>query len=192
MKFDSILALATLMGLAAAPADEKTIGDGTLPTFLQQFDTNEDGSIDEEERQAIRAFRQKLREERRASIDTDGNGSISRDEIKAARQAIRAKIEERRKERFAEIAGDDEVIDRKEFLTIPGIGRLPEFIQEALFSRLDADGNEAISSEEFLFRLRRHDDRGSNPGASFPLLPPTLENFPPFINPPTLKSPEEG
>ena len=152
----SLIALAAIAGAATAHADDKTIGDGTLPEFLQQFDTNEDGTIDEEERQAIRDYRQKLREERRASIDTDGDGEISAEEIQAARDAIRAKIEERRNERFAEIAGEDELIDNDEFLTIPGISRLPEFIQEALFSRLDSDESGGISSEEFSFRLRRH------------------------------------
>lgn len=149
-------------------AGDRSIGDGTLPEFLEQFDTNDDGMIDEEERQAIRDLRAKMREERRNSIDTDGDGTISRGEIEDVREAMREKIEERRHEKFNEIAGEDALISREEFATIPGVERLREMIQDAIFGRLDADDDNAISEEEFMQRLRRHNSGN-------PTRPPTGE-----------------
>lgn len=163
LKYTLILAIFATSGFAQA--GDRSIGDGTLPEFLEQFDTNEDGIIDEEERQAIRDLRAKMREERRNSIDTDGDGKISREEIEAAREAMRQKIEERRLEKFNEIAGEDGLISPEEYATIPGVERLPEAIQEAIFARLDADESGDISSEEFFHRLRRH-------GRSNPPRPP--------------------
>ena len=58
-----------------------------MPEILQQFDLNEDGRIDEEERQAAKARRQ-ARAERRAAIeewDTDGDGELSREGMPPAR-----------------------------------------------------------------------------------------------------------
>ena len=161
VKFTLIAALALTSSFAQA--GDRSIGDGTLPEFLQQFDTNEDGKIDEEERQAIRDLRSKMREERRNSIDTDGDGEISADEIKAAREALRAKIEERRLEKFNEIAGEDELISKEEYSAIPGVDRLPDFMFDAIFDRLDADDSGDISSEEFFHRLRRHQQKPDRP-----------------------------
>ena len=42
---------------ASAFAKEKVFGNGSLPAFLRHFDTNSDGLIDEEERQAERVCR---------------------------------------------------------------------------------------------------------------------------------------
>lgn len=160
-KFTLIAALALTSSFAQA--GDRSIGDGTLPEFLQQFDTNDDGKIDEEERQAIRDLRAKMREERRNSIDTDGDGEISADEITAARDTLRAKIEERRIEKFNEIAGEDELISKEEYSAIPGVDRLPDFMFEAIFDRLDDDDDDRISSEEFFHRLRRHNNGPDRP-----------------------------
>ncbi len=156
MKTKLTLMAAILSGLSPALAGDKPIGGGALPEFLQQFDTNGDGHIDEEERQAIRDLRNKLREERRNSIDADGDGNTSPEEIQAARDAIRARIEERRLKQFNSIAGEDGLISKEEYATIPGIDRLPDFIFDAIFNRLDRDDSGAIDSDEFFHRLRRH------------------------------------
>ena len=74
---------------ASAFAKEKVFGNGSLPAFLKHFDTNSDGLIDEEERQAIRDLRAKLREKKRTSIDLDQDGKISEKEIVMARAALR-------------------------------------------------------------------------------------------------------
>lgn len=68
-------------------AKEKMFGNGSLPAFLKHFDTNSDDLIDEEERQAIRDLRAKLREKRRTSIDLDQDGEISENEVSMARAA---------------------------------------------------------------------------------------------------------
>ena len=96
MKLTQIAIVTALAGsLTIAQAGDKGVGDGTLPEFLQQFDTNEDGKIDTEERQAIKELRDERRKERRDAIDTDGDGKISGEEKKAAHAAIRERIEER-------------------------------------------------------------------------------------------------
>ena len=139
-------------------AQEKVFGNGSLPDFLKHFDTDADGIIDEEERQAIRDLRTKLRQEKRKSIDLNQDGEISKDEIAGARRAIRARIEERRLLKFSEIAGEDFLISPEEYATIPGMHTLPDVIFEAIWDRLDTDGSGDISAGEFLFRLRDHEE----------------------------------
>ena len=77
-------------GALIAPAEDRPLGD-PLPRFLQHLDTNEDGVIDEEERQAIADLRNKLRELSRKSIDADQDGQIKREEVEAAREILRIK-----------------------------------------------------------------------------------------------------
>ena len=71
-----------LAGAVIADHIAKSFGDGTLPEFLTKYDVNEDGSIDEEERQAIKEERKAARAGNRARIDTDGDGKISSDEAR--------------------------------------------------------------------------------------------------------------
>ena len=150
------LLLLLILIASSAFAKEKVFGDGSLPDFLKHFDTNSDGVIDEEERQAIRDLRAKLREEKRTSIDLNRDGRISKDEIAVARAALREQIEQRRLEKFSSIAGEDDLISPAEYTTIPGVSTLPDFIFDAIWSRLDTDGSGDISPDEFLQRLRSH------------------------------------
>ena len=142
-------------GALIAPAEDRPLGD-PLPRFLQHLDTNEDGVIDEEERQAIADLRNKLRELSRKSIDADQDGQIKREEVEAAREILRIKIEERRFEMFLKIAGEDELMTIEEYATIPGSEDLPDFVFEGIFDRLDTDGSGDISFEEFFHRLKPH------------------------------------
>ena len=142
--------------VAVAFAKEKVFGSGSLPAFLKHFDTNSDDLIDEEERQAIRDLRAKLREKKRTSIDLDQDGEISENEVSMARAALREQMEQRRLQKFSSIAGEDDLISREEYLTIPGVRNLPDFIFEAVWSRLDTDGSGHVSPEEFLSRLLKH------------------------------------
>ena len=82
--------------VAVAFAKEKVFGNGSLPAFLKHFDTNSDDLIDEEERQAIRDLRAKLREKKRTSIDLNQDGKISENEVSMARAALREQMEQRR------------------------------------------------------------------------------------------------
>jgi Ca2+-binding EF-hand superfamily protein len=172
MKLKSILVIGTFLGGASfAQAGDKSFGDGTLPEFLVQYDVNEDGQIDEEERQAIKEARKAAREARRAEIDTDGDGEISKDEREAARDAIRAAIEAKRAEKFAEIAGDDGLLSLEELAAVPHLENAPEEMIAAIFARLDADESGDVSLEEFNARLRphrRHDGPRNGNGNSRP------------------------
>ena len=56
MKKESILFASYLLGSVFAQDLNKSFGDGTLPEFLMRYDVNEDGIIDEEERQARAAL----------------------------------------------------------------------------------------------------------------------------------------
>jgi len=157
MKLTHLLIVPTsVFGILLANADDKAFGDGTLPEFLQQYDVNEDGQIDEEERQAIREARQAAREARRAEIDTDGDGVISDEEREAARDEIRAKISEKRAEKFAEIAGDDGELSLEELGAVPHLSEASADRIASLFARLDSDESGAVSLEEFTARLRDH------------------------------------
>ena len=155
MKKTLSLLAAFVGGALIAPAEDRPSGD-PLPRFLKQFDTNEDGVIDEEERQAIADLRSNLRELSRKSIDTNQDGRIKREEVEAAREILRMKIDERRLEMFQSIAGEDELMTIEEYATIPGSENLPDFVFEGIFDRLDTDGSGDISVEEFLHRLKPH------------------------------------
>jgi Ca2+-binding EF-hand superfamily protein len=129
---------------------------GDLPEFLQRFDTNNDDQIDEEERQAIRDLRSALRQEKRQSIDADGDGTISSPEIASARKTIRARIEERRRRKFALVAGEDGMISPSEYAALPGIEQFPEEVFEAIWSHLDLNQDGLVSLAEFTGTLRLH------------------------------------
>ena len=91
-----------------------------------------------------------------------GNGSLPaflkhfENEVSMARAALREQMEQRRLQKFSSIAGEDDLISREEYLTIPGVRNLPDFIFEAVWSRLDTDGSGHVSPEEFLSRLLKH------------------------------------
>ena len=161
MKLKQIaIATAFVGSISLAQAGDKGIGDGTLPEFLQQFDTNDDGIIDAEERQAIKDLRDERRQERRDAIDTNDDGEISDEEREAARAAIRERIEARRAEHFAKIAGEDGLLTKEEFAAIPALADTPQEIIDAMFARLDEDEDGNVTLEEFNSRLRRHRHRG--------------------------------
>ena len=149
---------------------ERCFGHGKLPEILQQFDLNEDGRIDEEERQAAKEARRQARAERRAALieewDTDGDGELSREERNAAREAAReerrAALQERREEMFADVAGEDECLDWDEFRDLKPFRRKPRWYVASIFRRVDTNDDDCISFEEFTSRLTRqgHGHRG--------------------------------
>ncbi|HAO95217.1 MAG TPA: hypothetical protein DCQ96_04095, partial [Verrucomicrobiales bacterium] len=149
---------------------ERCFGHGKLPEILQQFDLNEDGRIDEEERQAAKEARRQARAERRAALieewDTDGDGELSREERNTAREAAReerrAALQERREEMFADVAGEDECLDWDEFRDLKPFRRKPRWYVASIFRRVDTNDDDCISFEEFTSRLTRqgHGHRG--------------------------------
>jgi Ca2+-binding EF-hand superfamily protein len=141
-----------LISAVMANHNAKSFGDGTLPEFLAKYDVNEDGSIDEEERQAIKEERQAARAGRRAKIDIDGDGKISLDQ----RELLRKRIIAKRAEKFTEIAGDDGVLSLTEMTDLKAFQNMPEERLTSLFARLDADNSGEVNLAEFNMRLRDH------------------------------------
>ena len=153
-----------------APEGEegKVFGNGNLPEFLVKYDLNEDGVLDEEEKQAAKDARKNRAKERRAKWDADEDGKISKEEREAARDELRAKIEEKRLSRFAEVDTDsDGSLSAEEFGAIGSIERLAKWSPksvEKIFSRLDDDESAGITADEFTLHLkhcRHHKGKGS-------------------------------
>ena len=159
--------------ISAVMADQiaKSFGDGTLPEFLTKYDVNEDGSIDEEERQAIKEERKAARAGRLARIDTDGDGKISSDERgllreqsiagraeerELLRESLRKRIIAKRAENFTEIAGDDGHLSLEEMAELKPFQHVSEERIASIFARLDADESGHVTLEEFNMRLRDH------------------------------------
>ena len=159
--------------ISAVMADQiaKSFGDGTLPEFLTKYDVNEDGSIDEEERQAIKEERKAARAGRLTRIDTDGDGKISSDERgllreqsiagraeerELLRESLRKRIIAKRAEKFNGIAGDDGLLSLREMTDLKAFQNMSEERLASLFARLDTDNSGEVTLEEFNMRLRDH------------------------------------
>ena len=160
LKYLAILGITLGIGVVTSSARHRSFGDGKLPEILEQYDLNEDGKIDEEERQAAKEARRAARAERRAEhiaeFDTDGDGELSDEEKQAARDARREALQIKREEKFAEIAGEDGCLDLEEFSALPPFdGRNAERVA-AIFSRLDSDEDDCVTLDEFTARLRHH------------------------------------
>ena len=129
---------------------KKTFGDSTLPEFLKQYDSNHDGVLDEEERQAMKDAML----EKQAQWDTDGDGKLSPAEIEAMREALRAKVEERRTSHFAEVAGSDGKLSLEEFLSLEAFAGKDPTAATDLFNMMDTDDDGYVTEAEFTARLR--------------------------------------
>ena len=152
MRIKSILIASGLLGSAIlAKGISKSFGDGTLPEFLMRYDVNDDGIIDEEERQAIKEERKAARQSRR-----NGGGKMSLKERLAARDSIRERILSKRAKKFAEIAGEDGVLSLEELSSLPAFKNAFKERVDSIFARLDSDKSGDVSLEEFNQRLRNH------------------------------------
>ena len=152
MRIKSILVASGLLGSdILAQGLSKSFGDGTLPEFLMRYDVNDDGVIDEEERQAIKEERKAARQSRRNS-----GGKMSLEERLAARESIRKRILSKRAKKFAEIAGADGVLSLEELSSLPAFKNAFKERVDSIFARLDSDKSGDVSLEEFNQRLRNH------------------------------------
>lgn len=158
-----------LTGAVIADHIAKSFGDGTLPEFLTKYDVNEDGSIDEEERQAIKEERKAARARKRARIDGDGKISSAErgllreksiakraEEREFLRESLRKRIIAKRAEKFTGIAGDDGLLSLREMVDLKAFQNMSEERLTSLFARLDADNSGEVTLEEFNMRLRDH------------------------------------
>ena len=143
-----------LFALLTALLVAGTAKGSSLAAFLRPFDADQNGRLDAEEAQAARDYRRQLREQRRNTIDLNDDGQISPAEVRAARKQIRETILERRQKRFTDLAGQDGLLTVKELALLPQLLRVNPDYLNALFVRLDADEDGAVTFEEFSARLR--------------------------------------
>ena len=151
MKTAYILAgvLALTMGVTGLTAQAEGRGPDRERASFSELDANGDGEVTLAEMQA-------RGEARFAAADTDGNGTLSVEELIAARADDGNERLERRINRFIERADDngDGVLDIEEMG--PGEERVAD-----RFERLDTDGSGGLSEEELAAaRDMRHGHRG--------------------------------
>jgi Ca2+-binding EF-hand superfamily protein len=153
-----ILSGSLLSGLALA--QEKNFGNGSLPDFIAEFDVNDDGTIDEEERQAFVDSRRNNgdRPEKFSKLDTDEDGTISEEERQAFRDRMREGIEARRTSEFEDLAGEDGLLSLEEFSELSNLSQANEQAVMNIFNHLDSDDDGVVTLDEFTARLREHDD----------------------------------
>jgi len=103
--------------------------------ILEQFDSDGDGRLSREERQAggeslreaVKAALDELRAQLIAEFDVDGDGALSEDERLAAREAKRAEIEARRAELLERYDADESGrLEREEMEQAIADGEIPE------------------------------------------------------------------
>ncbi len=101
--------------------------------LLERFDANKDGAISKEEFAAARAANFK-------TMDPNGDGRITKDEVPEAMERMRAQREQERAERmFAELdANGDGAVTQEEFLSRG----------ERMFTRMDRNDDGKLSPED--------------------------------------------
>ena len=157
MKTTYILAggLAVVMGLTAVTADARDRGgpDRERPSF-SELDADGNGEVTRAEMEAIKAARF-------AAADTNGDGSLSVEEMIASRSADNTDRMERRITRFIERADDN----GNGTLEINEVGPSEERVTER-FERLDSDGSGGLSMAEMEAGKEGRKDRRGGDGDS--------------------------
>jgi Ca2+-binding EF-hand superfamily protein len=165
-----ITACAALLAASAGSwaedtSDARAFGSGVLPDYLAMYDVDENGSLSQDELDALNADRTNPDRHRkfREQWDSDRDGAISADENKAAKIEIRRRIERRRNQRFNAVdTGVNDIGANDGFLTFREFSRIAAVaasnldkpgIAERLFNHLDKNGDNRISRTEFLQSL---------------------------------------
>lgn len=141
---------------------DRTFGD-SLPMYLQQFDVDESGVLDEEERQAAKEDRENHEASTQNRWDKDGDGQFSKSELNEARDYLRERIADRRHRYFSELAGTDGYLSPQEFSSLSSLQDVKPERRLALFNRMDANRDGWVVLDEFLARLRHHRKPGDDP-----------------------------
>ena len=151
----TLLALALALVVSSIAQDKgRSFGDGALPQLLVPYDVNQDGKLSEEEYQVMLDERDDRREAARSVWDNDGDGQLSEDELRKAHEENLRLMVEKREQRFQEVdLNDDNKLSREEFARVPGIEALEPSVVEAVFTRLDDDGDQLVGIWEFLGAL---------------------------------------
>lgn len=139
------LLLTGFSGLQAAAAP--------LTEFLRLFDLDGNGVLNPEERQAAKKALEMNRAEFIAKWDTNKDGKLSLDEIRALRAAIIKHIIAMRHTKFLEFAGEDELMSLKEFSSLPIFAEKDPVGVAEVFQRLDHDKSGSLSFLEFNARF---------------------------------------
>lgn len=142
-----------------ADGHRRTFGNGALQEHMAIYDADDDGNISVEELQVLQADQENRRNRLRNRWDTNNDGRISREEREAAKIEMRRLVRQRRIERFNEEDLDaDGNLTRDEFFKITAVADVntaDPTLASDIFERLDEDGDNAISKEEFLRSLER-------------------------------------
>ena len=156
MKYVLSLTAAALASAAiiavAAPEGAGGHRHGAMMERLKAADTNGDGLISKEEAQALPMLAKHFNE-----IDTDQNGQLSPDEIRAFHEKMRAQHEQMREQRFVEhFRKIDTDSDGRVSLAEAqaGSARLAQH-----FAQIDANGDGFITPEE-MKAAHQHHGRG--------------------------------
>ncbi|WOO43230.1 hypothetical protein [Rubellicoccus peritrichatus] len=154
MKNKTILSLAMILAgtaiVAAKPQKERQ-GPPSHADFMEQFDTDGDGTISEAERESARETMKsegrrpggrqgQIRQKMIEKFDADGDGKLTGDERKQAREAIR----QQRQLRHFDADGDGQLNAAEQ-------AEAQAFEDERkaqMLERFDADGDGLLSDEE--------------------------------------------
>ena len=151
MKVGIMLVTVTLgLSVTAATAGPGAFGAKRgLPPQLAEFDMNKDGVLDKTEREALKAAMEAKHKAFIAKYDKNGDGVLDKDELAAAKADREAALKAQRTKRFAEIDADGNGSITLAELTTALKGLSAARVQ-AVFGRLDANHDKAISLDEFL------------------------------------------
>jgi Ca2+-binding EF-hand superfamily protein len=147
----SAIVLATVIGAVALPAiaregfghNERGPRAGNPMMQFGQMDTDGDGKITTEEMAAFRAARF-------AEQDSDGDGFLTKDEMLAAQMA---KIQDRMGKRIEHMMIEQDADDDGK-ISLEELSATDRGAQ--MFSRLDLDGDGAVSQDEVRQAMQQH------------------------------------
>lgn len=124
-----MIVIAAAFGLAGAAHAEKPGKDrphrDIPPEIIEKFDKDGDGKLNQEEREAAKAARERMMEAKKkemiAKFDKDGDGKLSEEEEQAMREARRKMMMEKfDKDGDGELSDDEKAEMRKAMKVRPG------------------------------------------------------------------------